>query len=386
MAACCIWPPSLRRNDEIKRAAAETIDWNKFLQLVTRHRVAGLAHHGLSSVEQNMPSTIAESLAEQAKSIASQNLSHAAETRRLQRLFDEASIPVVFVKGVSLGVLVYGSLGLKHGKDIDILAPPAFSEQTLKLLEEFDYRLCQPYCQFGEGRRHLLFRYSKDAALINSRSGVEVELHWGLTDNPLLLQNVDCASPKQIVAPTKDCGIRTLNDRDLFAYLCVHGAMHGWSRLKWLADVGALVAQRDDVEIVALYRHAQACGAGLCAGQTLLLCEQLLDWKLPAALKIELYGNKRLGQLAAAAMSVMSAAVVEIEGNLGDKIRAHLRPFTLGRGRAFLVAQCKVSSVMLVDVARIPLHPSLNFLYPFLGLPLWLWRRGPSLLLRTIAR
>lgn len=379
LAACCIWPPSPRRNAAIERAAAGAIDWDKFLHLVTRHRVAGLAHQGLSSVAQNMPPTVAESLAEQATSIARQNLLHAAETRRLQRLFDEAGIPVVFVKGVSLGVLVYGSLGLKHARDIDMLVPPAFSEQALKLLEEVDYQLRQPYRQFGDGRRHLIFRYSKDAELINSRSGVEVELHWGLTDNPLLLKNVDCASPVQIVAPTKDCGIRTLNDRDLFAYLCAHGAIHGWSRLKWLADVGALIARKDDAEIVALYRHAQACGAGLCAGQTLLLCERLLDCRLPAQFAMELHGNRRLERLAVAAMSVMTSAVVEIEGNFSAKARGYLRPFTLGRGRAFFAAQCRARAVMLVDVARFPLHPSLHFLYPFLGLPLWVWRRGLSI-------
>lgn len=386
LATCCVWPPSPRRSAAIERAAAEPIDWNKFLQLVTRHRVAGLAHHGLSSVAQNMPPTVAESLAEQATLIARENLLHAAETLRLQRLFDEEGIPVVFVKGVSLGALAYGALGLKHGRDIDMLVPPAFAEPALKLLEEVGYQLRQPYRQFGDGRRHLLFRYSKDAALINSRSGVEVELHWRLTDNPLLLQYVDCASPVHIVAPTKDFGIRTLNDRDLFAYLCVHGAIHGWSRLKWLADVGALIAHKDDAEIVALYGHAQACGAGLCAGQTLLLCDRLLDRKLPAHLEMELPGNRRLKRLESAAMSVMTNAVVEIEGKFLDKVRAYLRPFTLGRGRAFFAAQCKASSVMLVDVARFPLHPSLQFLYPFLGLPLWLWRRGISVLSGAIPR
>lgn len=333
-----------------------------------------------------MPPQVAESLAEQATLIARQNLLHAAETWKLRRLFDEAGIPAVFVKGVSLGVLAYGSLGLKHGRDIDMLVPPAFSEQALKLLETFDCRLCQPYRQFGDGRRHLIFRYSKDAALVNSRSGVEVELHWSLADNPLLLKNVDCASPVQIVTLTKDCCIPTLNDRDLFAYLCVHGAIHGWSRLKWLADVGALIARREDAEILALYRHAQACGAGLCAAQTLLLCERLLDWSLPAGLETELRGNPRLERLAIAAMGAMKKAVVEIEGSFGDKVRAYLRPFSLGRGRKFFAAQLRTRSVMLVDVARFPLHPSLNFLYPFLGLPLWLWRRGLAVLSGAIPR
>jgi hypothetical protein len=33
-----------------------------------------------------------------------------------------------------------------------------------------------------------------------------------------------------------------LGEDDPVAYLCMHGALHWWSRLKWLADVNALIA------------------------------------------------------------------------------------------------------------------------------------------------
>ena len=35
--------------------------------------------------------------------------------------------------------------------------------------------------------------------------------------------------------------IATLPPSRLLLYLCVHGALDGWLRLKWLADIGALV-------------------------------------------------------------------------------------------------------------------------------------------------
>lgn len=48
----------------------------------------------------------------------------AAENVRLQRPFDKARLPVLFLKGASLAVLAYGNLGLRESKDIDLLVSP----------------------------------------------------------------------------------------------------------------------------------------------------------------------------------------------------------------------------------------------------------------------
>ena len=44
----------------------------------------------------------------------------------------------------------------------------------------------------------------------------------------------------------------TLADEPLYAYLCVHGASSAWFRLKWIADLNALLAGRTAEEIAAL--------------------------------------------------------------------------------------------------------------------------------------
>lgn len=61
-------------------------------------------------------------------------------------------------------------------------------------------------------------------------------------------------------------------------------------------------------------------------------------------------------------------------------IHAHL---LLGRGRDFLVAQCRVIAVGPADVIRWPLPRPLHFLYPVLRLPLLLWRRGAAAIARN---
>ena len=45
----------------------------------------------------------------------------AHESLRLQRLFDDADLPVLFVKGAALAMLAFGNLGPRSGQDIVLL-------------------------------------------------------------------------------------------------------------------------------------------------------------------------------------------------------------------------------------------------------------------------
>jgi Uncharacterised nucleotidyltransferase len=163
---------------------------------------------------------------------------------------------------------------------------------------------------------------------------------------------------------------------DLFAYLCVHGAHHFWSRLKWLADLNALLAS-SEADIAHLYCHAREIGAGPCAGQALLLCNRLLGLNLPSAIAREIHADKRCERLASLAMAEMTAAhtAADRDRGIAGVVRVVRGQFLLGRGWAFYLAQCRLASAGVANVVRLPLPRPLHFVYPFLRLPLWLWRR-----------
>ena len=86
----------------------------------------------------------------------------------------------------------------------------------------------------------------------------------------------------RVVPLTGTTGLRTLGEEDLFTYLCMHGALHWWNQLKWLADIGALLAAARDGAAGRLYRAAENRGAGRAAAQAMLLCQRLLGVPLPA--------------------------------------------------------------------------------------------------------
>src|ERR1035437_5290562 len=134
-AACSIWPPSYRRTEAIRAAAAGSIDWARFLRVVRRHGVVGLVHDGLSRAQIGVPPDIARQVAEHAAALVQENLALAAEALRLQQLFAEANLPVTFIKGVSLAKLAYGNLGVRHGKDLDLLVAPASLPAAVVVVE-----------------------------------------------------------------------------------------------------------------------------------------------------------------------------------------------------------------------------------------------------------
>jgi len=62
----------------------------------------------------------------------------------------------------------------------------------------------------------------------------------------------------------------------------MHGALDWWNRLKWLADVNALLASRPEDNVELLARAAKARGLGRAAAQILLLCRNILQAPLSA--------------------------------------------------------------------------------------------------------
>jgi len=112
-AACAMWPPSDRRTEAISAAIAGPFDWSRFLRVAARHRVIGLVHDGLTRRETGR----------QATALVRENLVMASEALRLQSLFNEANLPVIFLKGTSLASLAFGNLALCGSQDIDLLVP-----------------------------------------------------------------------------------------------------------------------------------------------------------------------------------------------------------------------------------------------------------------------
>ena len=245
------------------------VDWARFLRLARFHRVQGLVWQSLAGVGL-APETAAE-LAGDAQRIAETNLRTAVACSEILAAFDQAGVALIFVKGLTLAQLAYGTIATKSAIDIDILVSLDTLAGTGDLLQGLGFEL-EP-----AGSRNLaaMHRVRKESVWVNRDKRLQLDLHTRLADNPRLIPAVGMNSTSQGVDVAPAIRLPTLGTDELFAYLCVHGASSAWFRLKWITDLAALLNGQSPDELGHLYVQSQQLGAGRAPMQALLLADEL---------------------------------------------------------------------------------------------------------------
>lgn len=376
-AACAMWPPSDHRHELIRTTAVGALDWVRFLRVCRRHGVVGLVQDGFMRAQPEIAREVAQEISAVATALLLGNLTMAAEAVRLQRLFDDAGITVLFLKGASLAARAYGDLGLRSSKDIDLLVTSAQVTLATKLLEDAGYRRFDPPQDLSDSQLQLLMQIRKDIGLIHAESGCQVELHWRLFENPLAMGDTSILAASRVVPLIKTAGLRTLGEEDLFAYLCVHGSLHSWNQLKWLADVGALLAAAGDDKVHQLYRAAETRHGARAAAQAMLLCHSILHVPLPRCLICSLGSKRMVPWLKATALSAISMGDGEKKSHdvRFGTTRGSLARFLLNPSWRYWWAELRNLSMNQSDILAVPLPDGLRFLYPVFRLPLWAARQ-----------
>ncbi|MEO8813131.1 MAG: nucleotidyltransferase family protein [Caulobacteraceae bacterium] len=372
--ACCAWPPSEAAASAV-RERTSGIDWTAFARLLARHRIEGLAWDALARAGVAVPEPIANDLRRRAAQIALAGLAQAASAVRLQKALDAAGIANLALKGPALEVLAFGRLGFKSAWDIDLLVDPPDVGRAALAMAGAGYALADPPGLTLDGLEAWT-SLAKECAFV-ARDGVVAELHWRPTDNPRLLPGIGAVGPHRSVAlPGGPC-LRTLPAAETFAYLCVHGAAHGWSRLKWLADLAALLSHETPEAIAALHDEAVALGGGVCPALALRLCQRLFGLALPPDLSRRIGADPKVRWLDALAMAAMTGgggAEIAERPLAGDRILAsHL---LFADGWAWRRAEFRRQWTSLHDrrALRLP-----GWLYSVIRIPSWIARRAARL-------
>jgi hypothetical protein len=276
-------------------------------------------------------------------------------------------------------LLAYGDLGVKQSWDIDLLVSPDHAAAGRGLLERLGYVLQRPVLDDREFERFVPF--ANECVFFNAQLGTSVELHWRLAQNESLLVGIDVRSPSQEV----EFGggkVRTLADAPLFLFLCAHGAVHGWSRLKWLADLAAFLTRRDQAEIETLYGEALQLGGGRTAAAALLLCNGLLGLTLSPDFVRVLRSDR-----SAVALEHLALRCIGYDGGGSEfgpysrtGLRLTLSQFTLRPGRPYFSSALRMWWNSSIDRARIALPPPLIFLHHVIRVPLAVSRLGRNTL------
>ncbi len=337
---CCRWT---RTPDQDRRLREQAVDWPLFLRVARRHRIEGLVWRALRQAQVEVPAGVASGLRAAAERIGRDNLVAAAECARLNSRFAAAAIPLLFVKGLTLSALAYGSALPKAGWDIDILIGEGDLPRAALLLQADGYAMVVPHGPASPERVMAWHGRCKESVWRHVGRGTHVELHTALSDHPMLLAGVGIDSPRQDVRVAEGIVLPTLRLEELFAYLTVHGASSAWFRLKWIADLAALLDGCSPEEIAALYRRSQELGAGRAAALALLLLDRLFATPLAPPLLDSLHSDRANRRLLGAAMRSMSgrAAATELDHLWLGTIWIHLAQFALLPGLRYKLVELR---------------------------------------------
>jgi hypothetical protein len=335
---CCRWnfPASPRRPLRVPNE----LDWPRFVRLARFHGIQGLAWAVLAGEE--LPQSAAVPLSADAKSIAAVNLKAAAECAALNSDFKAAGIPLLFVKGLTLGALAYGNALIKSAADIDVLVDEHEANRASQLLIRRGYGLAIPEGRVGEQALRSWHRANKESVWVQAESGLGLDLHTRLVDNPRLLPELGIASPTQTIEVVPTIALPTLAMDELFAYLAVHGASSAWFRLKWISDFAALLESVPDRNVERLYDQSQRLGAGRAAAQALLLADELFGSLSDSqSLRAKLRDDRSSRLLCRAALDQLigKSEPAEPTSTPFGTARIHWTQFLLSRRAGFKVSE-----------------------------------------------
>jgi Uncharacterised nucleotidyltransferase len=263
--------------EAMHEAAASSIDWDAILAGARRHRVAPHLIAGLrGGASVSVP--VLDHIKRQAAAAVQRSLGQIVEIGLLHEAFAAAGIRALFLKGVVLSAQLFGDGAKRDARDIDVLSEPKKFGAAAELIERLGYRRYE-YARSPRQRRHYA-RQIKDVEFRHARTGMRLELHHRLTDNPSLLpSDFDALWRERDEVRLGDSVIPTLPRAALPLYLCAHGAGHGWERLQWLVDFAGAVRPNGGIE--------DALAAAERAGLTAPMLHALLlahDWlALPVA-------------------------------------------------------------------------------------------------------
>lgn len=214
---------------------AANFNWQKLLQLATRHGLVPLCHRNSQLLIANLiPKNIAEKLRIRYMHIAQRNLLVVHECQQIQALCTHEAIPISFMKGHSLAIQLYDDPTLRTYSDADVFCKLTDSTKFISTVSSLNYHHVH---KFTPKQLKYHTNKHKDFPLRNNDKKLLLEAHWAYTENHSTLKQLANNNEDYTQKTTwQSLTFTTLNPSAHCCYLAHHGASHGWSSYKWIID------------------------------------------------------------------------------------------------------------------------------------------------------
>ena len=277
----------------IAGAFEQGFDFSRFLGLTEAHGVTPLVYRSLrSTCWDRLPADVRTALEKSARACTARCLLLTAELIRLLKLFDGAGIRAVPLKGPALAMAAYGDIGLREFGDLDLLVRIDDLDAVQRLLVSQGYK---PREDIISAQRSLFLRHDCEQGFTKTASGILVEIHWRLAQRWFGFPWDPGTRWNNLVEwEFKGCRTWRFSAEDQLLFLCVHGARHLWSNLKWICDVAEWIRVSPGLDWRLALRQAGAVGNERTVLLGAGLAQLLLDAQLPAEVRQGIEGCSSL--------------------------------------------------------------------------------------------
>jgi glycosyltransferase involved in cell wall biosynthesis len=367
----------------IAQLVEQELDWTFLVRTALSHGVTPLLARALDRVPSDrLPGEIRDALRIHFEDNRERN---EVLTRELLALLDTLAghrVLAIPFKGPSLGVVAYGDPSLRRAGDLDLVVRENDIQVVCEVLAAAGYR---ELTERESGRplspaEHAAYRrYQCEYAFVRDSDGLVVEPHWSIAPNTWALP-LDYEGFWSRARPLSIGGreVPSLALEDLPLVLCVHGAKHQWTELRWICDIAALIARHPEIDwCVGLARaRAQRSERMLLLG--LGLAGRVLGTELPPPVRTRLEADHAAGALVEEVSARLFQA--DYKATAPSRLnRFHLRLREHLRDRIRYTLKTILTPTVEQHIRLLPLPPRLTFLHvplklahDYVALPLWL--------------
>ncbi len=350
------------------------INWTFFYKLIIRHR---LWHRLCNTLETQLNADITpdiqlflSSLKQYCRHDTLRLMVLCTESLRLSAAFSTHHLQHAFIKGITLNDYLYGNLNTRPCKDIDLLVHPESYDEAAQLLLASGYKQQEPLYSLEGLKKKYHFKHRHDVAFYHPQKKILVELHFKLEYPGINFFSFQDIPLKQL--PMGNKSITTLDDDYHLLFLMLHGAIHGWNRLRWLEDI-YLFIQLKQGDLARLRQLAMQLQCVHVVEQALLLVTTFFQCE---SLNLERHLKNTSAQgksLAAIAQTFITSDYEQIDGLKKPSLFFLYRYY-----RIKLAPKYKKSTMLFADIFKIyNLFPDFTFsdrffwLY-YLAYPWWI--------------
>ncbi len=348
--------------------ADPAIDWDRFHQLLIRHRLAPIIEIPNSSI----PTEPAGKLAETLKKSKKRMLANRGALVKIIKDLEAANIAVIALKGSGLSQQLYGAPDYRYSIDIDLLVAPENVYKAHRIILAAGYNLEYPLFELTEKQMASWLKLVTTFAYVHKENKISIELQWRLFKNKYLLP-VDINATDWGILNLEGFPLKTFEPGLQLIYLCQHGAKHAWVRLFWLMDIAAFLSGNYIHDWSAFLQQAKHANAFRAVLQACSLCHSILDIDLPDAITKELSIQTGIDRLTDIAMHYMLSDPKVYFRKSTQNYYQQLS-YNMLLHKSWRVKSGYISWISIKDFERFPLPDRYFFLYTLFRPFFWAWR------------